>query len=1056
MQASLKRSAPKIAVAILLIPVLAAFGQPLGNAISYNRDIRPILSENCFACHGTDSAARKAGLRLDTVEGATNQLESGVTAIVPSHPEQSELVRRILATDDDQMPPAKINKVLQPAQQGLLKKWIAAGAKYEPHWSFIPPVKVPLPSVKNPKWVANPIDNFILARLEQEKLKPNPVADKRTLIRRVSLDLTGLPPKPEAVAAFVADSSPEAYEKLVDRLLASPAWGEHRARYWLDAARYGDTHGIHFDNYREMWTYREWVIKAFNANMPFDQFTLENLAGDLLPNATRDQQIGSGFNRCNTTSNEGGSIDEEVLVSYARDRTETTAQTWLGLTVGCAVCHDHKYDPISQKDFYALSAFFNNTTQKALDGNIKATPPVLMIPKPEDDGRWHKLADEIPAAEKNISARKEAAHGDFTNWLVQPYRAGISRQPTTEKLVFTAPLDEGAGAEINFTLAGSNQVVALGANTNWQAGAIAEKAYTSSGTNAPQFADVGDFERTNAFSYAAWVRVSDDKDGALFARMADQASQFRGWDFFLEGGKPAVHLIHEWPQNALKVSGRKELPKNRWNHVCVTYNGSSKAKGLKIYVNGELQEKEVPNDTLKDSIRTPVPFKLGQRDTGSAVTNAGLQAVNIFARELKPGEIAELMNLPRLQWLALQPQPTPGELDELFLLWLEKADAVYRGLIAARDGLKKEEADIRLRSTVAYVMNERTNAPEAYVLFRGAYDQRRERVTPNTPSALPPLAADAAHNRLGFAQWLLRPENTLTARVTVNRYWQELFGTGIVKTAGDFGVAGEQPSHQQLLDWLAVDFREHHWDVKRIFKLMVMSTTYRQSAVTSPEKIEKDPENRLLARGPRFRMDAEMIRDCALAASGLLVEKIGGPSVRPYQPSGIWDVVGMPGGDTRNYKQDMGESLYRRSLYTFWKRQAAPASMEIFNAPSRETCTVRRDRTDTPLQALVVLNDPQFVEAGRQLAQASLQSQTDQLDFMAERLLARRLTAKEKKIIAANASDLLAHYQQAPKEAEKLLAVGDSKPDPKLDVPTLAAYTMVANELMNLDETLNK
>jgi hypothetical protein len=1035
-------------------PALGAVQKNSG--IEYNRDVRPILSENCFACHGTDSAARKAGLRLDQFETATNKLENGSMAIVPGQPKQSELVRRIYATDDDQMPPAKVNKVLKPAQKELLKKWIATGTKYEPHWSFIPPVKAPLPAVKNQKWVRNPVDNFILARLDSAKLKPNAEADQRTLIRRVSLDLTGLPPSPEQVEAFVTDPSPDAYEKLVDRLLASPAWGEHRARYWLDAARYGDTHGIHFDNYREMWTYREWVINAFNQNLPFDQFTLENLAGDLLPNATRDEKIGSGFNRCNVTSNEGGSIDEEVLVAYTRDRTETTAQTWLGLTAGCAVCHDHKYDPMTQKDFYSLSAFFNNITQKAMDGNIKATPPVMVVPKPADDGRWQKLGDEIPAADQKIVARKNSAHGDFTNWLAQPYLTGISAQPTAEKLIFAAPLDEGAGEQINFEFAGTNQTVALGANTNWQAGAVAEKAYTISGTNAPEFASVGDFERTNAFSYSVWVRLNENNNGALFARMADQDQTFRGWDLWLEGGRPTIHFIHQWPDNALKVAGKKELPKDRWNHVCITYNGSSKAKGVKIYLNGELQEMTVLNDNLKESTRTTVPFKLGQRNTTSPVAKTGLQDLKIFARELKRDEIMGLMNLPRLQWLAVKPERNPDETEALFSLWLNKADQVYRDLLAASDALKKEDLEIRARATVAYVMNERTNEPEAYVLFRGAYDQRRDRVTASTPSFLPPMSADAPRSRLGFAQWLLRPENPLPARVTVNRFWQELFGVGLVKTAGDFGVAGEPPSHPELLDWLAVDFREHGWDVKRIFRLMVMSATYRQSAVASPEKLEKDPENRLLARGPRFRMDAEMIRDYALAASGLLVEKIGGPSARPYQPPGIWNEVGMPGGDTRNYVQDHGDNLYRRSVYTFWKRQAAPASLEIFNAPSREVCTVRRDRTDTPLQALVTLNDPQFVEAARHLAQESLEGQTDRLDFMAERLLARPLTVKEKKIITANAGNLLAHYQAEPKEAEQLLAVGESKPDAKLDAPTLAAYTMVANELMNLDEVLNK
>ena len=1033
-------------------PVVADEIRPL----SYNRDIQPILSENCFSCHGTDSAARKAGLRLDHFETATNKLESGAVAIVPGQPKSSEMIRRILATDDDQMPPEKINKILKPEQKELLKKWIAAGAKYEPHWAFIPPVKTPLPAVKNSKWGKNPVDNFILARLESKKLKPNTETDKRTLIRRVTLDLTGLPPSPNEVEAFEKDKSPDAYEKLVDGLLASPQWGEHRGRYWLDAARYGDTHGIHYDNYREMWTYREWVINAFNQNKPFDQFTIENLAGDLLPDATRDQKIGSGFNRCHATSNEGGSIDEEVLVNYTRDRTETTGQTWLGLTVGCAVCHDHKYDPLTQKDFYSLSAFFNNTTQKAMDGNIKDTPPVMVIPKPEDDARWQKLREEIPVAEHKISERKIAARGDFTNWLAQPYHAGISAQPTAEKQVFAAPLDEGTKTQISFNYNGANHTVNIGENTNWQDGAVAALAFTTSGSNAPELAEVGNFERTNMFSFTTWVRLGEDKNGALFARMDDRDGKFRGWDLFLEGGKPAFHLISDYPTNALKVSAKMELPKDRWNFVAVTYNGSSKAGGVKVYVNGAMQDVEMPNNTLNASTLTTVPFKLGQRETGSVLAHAGLQDLKIFSRVLPPNEVTELMNLPRLQWLTHKPQRSTNETEELCSLWINQTDRAYRGLLAARDGLNKEQMEIRKRGTVAYVMNERTNAPEAHVLFRGAYDQRRDKVDAKTPGFLPPLPADAPHNRLGFAEWLLHPENPLTARVTVNRYWQELFGTGLVKTAGDFGVAGEQPSHPELLDWLAVDFREHGWDVKRIFKLMVMSATYRQSAVCSAEKIERDPENRLLARGPRFRMDAEMIRDYALATSGLLVNKIGGPSTRPYQPPGIWDKVGMPQGNTREYVQDHGENLYRRSVYTFWKRQAAPASLEIFNAPSREVCTVRRERTDTPLQALVTLNDPQFVEAARILAQNALQNKNDVFDFMAERLLARPLTKDERKIISANANDLLAHYQAKPKEATELLAVGETKPDAKIEPTKLAAYTMVVNEMMNLDEVLNK
>jgi hypothetical protein len=1065
---------------LLLLQALGAAAAPQTAAIEYNRDVRPILSENCFACHGTDSASRKAGLRLDQAQIATNKLEDGAVAIIPGKPQQSEMIRRIFAEDDDHMPPAKVNKVLKPEQKELLKNWIAAGAKYEPHWAFIPPQQVPPPKVQNAKWVRDPIDNFILARLEQEKLKPNPEADKRTLLRRVTLDLTGLPPTPEQLEAFVNDRAPQAYEKVVDRLLASPRWGEQRAHYWLDAARYGDTHGIHFDNYREMWTYREWVINAFNQNLPFDEFTIENLAGDLLPEATTAQKIASGFNRCNVTSNEGGAIDDEYYALYARDRTETTSQVWLGLTAGCAVCHDHKYDPLTQKDFYSLSAFFNNITMKAMDGNVKDTPPVMVVPKPEDEKRWAELAGEQKSAENRLAHLKEVARAEFTNWLARPDFSALSTNAPTDTPTLYAPLDDGGTNGASIAIGGAKQKLPLATNVVWQEGAVATQAFTTGKAPAPALPNAGDFARDEAFSYAVWVKLDDVANGSLFARMQDTNGIFRGWDLWLEGGKPAIHILHSWPDNAIKVISKSELPKGKWNHVCMTYNGSSQADGVKIYLNGAMQEVTVDKNSLTQSIRTQVPFKIGQRDTTSAVMNAGLQDLRIYARELNAGEVLGLAVAPRLKWLTSKPALKTNENDELFGLWLNHLDAPYREAGVTKSQLAKEENQIRMRGTVAYVMQERTNPPEAYVLFRGQYDQRRERVAAATPGFLPPMPADAPRNRLGFAQWLLRPENPLPARVTVNRFWQELFGTGLVKTSGDFGVAGEEPSNPKLLDWLAVDFREHNWDVKRIFKMMVMSATYRQSAVDTPEKLEKDPENRLLARGPRFRMDAEMIRDYALAASGLLVEKIGGPSVRPYQPSGIWDTVGMPGGDTRNYVQDHGDNLYRRSVYTFWKRQAAPASMDIFNAPSRETCTVRRERTDTPLQALVTLNDPQFIEAARCLAQQSLEpkaealngtpssasarfktqpgqeSKADALDFMAERLLARPLTAKERKIVETSAGELLAQYQAEPKAAEQLLAVGDSKPDAKLDPPTLAAYTMVANELMNLDEVLNK
>jgi hypothetical protein len=1049
----------------LLVLLLASQSSRAGT-IGYNRDVRPILSENCFPCHGADSAARKASLRLDRFEDAILPRKDSQPAIVPGKPYDSALVSRITATDpDDIMPPAKTHKVLTPQQKDLLKQWIASGATYQLHWSFISPKRSKLPEVQNRRWVRNPIDAFILARLEKEGLAPAPEADRRTLARRVSLDLTGLPPTPEEVQTFLEDQSPDAYEKMVDRLLASPHWGEHRARYWLDAARYADSNGIHIDNYREMWPYRDWVISAFNKNERFDRFTIEQLAGDLLPYKTVDQQldqeIASGFNRCNITTSEGGAIDDEYYVLYARDRTETTSQVWLGLTAGCAVCHDHKYDRFSQKEFYEMSAFFNNTTQKAMDGNVKDTPPVVVVPTAADRPRWDALVPERKEAKKKADRRRDTAHEDYQLWLPTASANDFLKQLPPGEPEFHALLADNQDQDLQVMVAGKERCLPLKTNVAWQEGAVAAKAFTTGAKNTPEVPDVGDFDRNQGFTHAAWVRLGKGKDGAILARMDDK-NDFRGWDFWFEGGKPGMHIVSKWPEDALKVVSNKALDENRWTHVCVTYDGSSKASGVRIYIDGKRQETAVQNDKLEKTIRTKVPLKIGQRSNTSPLEGAGLQDVRLYARALDQQEVRGLASGPRLAWLLAKPAASSSEIevDDLYKGWLAQVDPSYQAANALLSGLEKEESEIKARGSITHVMHEKDEPAVAYILYRGEYTQRKDKVPAATPEALPPMPVSFPTNRLGFAKWLLLPENPLTARVTVNRFWQEVFGSGIVRTTGDFGVAGEMPSHQELLDWMAVQFRESGWDVKQFFKLLVTSAAYRQSAVVEPDKLAKDPQNRLLSRGPRFRMDAEMIRDTTLATSGLLVSKIGGPSVKPYQPDGVWEAIAMDVSNTRSYKRDSGESLYRRSLYTFWKRQAPPVTMEIFNAPNRETCTVRRERSDTPLQALATLNDTQFVEAARVLAQRSLKevcsTEEARLDFMAERLMSRPLRPEEMKIARASLNELLASYESAPKEANALLAVGESKPDDSLDTAVLAAYTMVANEMMNLDEVLNK
>lgn len=1038
---------------LLSAPAIAA------DKLQYNRDIRPILADTCFACHGPDSAARKADLRLDQRDMAMSS-----SAIVPGKPDESEMIARIFSDDPkEMMPPPKTNKKLTAAQKERLKQWVAEGAEYQKHWSFIAPTRPAVPTVKNQAWVRNPIDAFILAQLEARGLQPAPEADRRTLARRLSLDLTGLPPEPALVEEFVNDQSPDAYEKLVDRLMQSPQWGEHRARYWLDAARYADTHGIHFDNFREIWAYRDWVIGAFNRNMPFDQFTIEQLAGDLLPNRTLDQQVASGFNRCNITTNEGGVIAEEYLVLYTRDRTETTSAVWMGLTAGCAVCHDHKFDPLTQREFYSLAAFFNNTTQGAMDGNIKDTPPVLFVPRAEDRPKWDQLAKDLAETKKQIEVRKQSSKPDFDAWLAQATKEKIQELAPPTGLKFQAHLNEGDGRTLHYTLDGQAREVSVPTGFGWTEGkSKTQKVFSLESGDTVEIADAGNFESDQGFTCSAWVRIPKrNLTGAAFSRM-DNTSAYRGWDLWVEGDRVGMHIINAWPDNALKVVGKQQLQPNQWYHVTVSYDGSKKAAGVKVYLNGAPQPVDVLSDKLTETIKTAVPFKLGQRHTSERLPALMLQDVRLYDRTLPPGEIAHLAKADRLIDLISKPadQRNDQEKGELLDWWLANFDQPSKDLQAKVDSLQQEEAAIKGQGTIAHVMQEKSEAAMAYILFRGEYDKRKDPVTPATPTALPSLPDDLPKNRLGLAQWLLRPEHPLTTRVTVNRFWQEVFGMGLVRTSGDFGISGELPSHPELLDWMAIEFREGGWDVKKFYKLLVTSAAYRQSAQATPEKLEKDPLNRLLSRGPRFRMDAEMVRDYALSASGLLVKKMGGPSVRPYQPPGVWEAVAMIGSNTRDYVQDSGENLYRRSMYTIWKRSAPPALMDIFNAPSRELCAVRRERTNTPLQALATLNDVTFIEAARHLAQTTLknggQTPESRLDFLAKKVLSRPFRPQELPIVRQSLADLLAYYQSHGDDARQVIAVGESKAEGTMDVPTLAAWTMLTNELFNLDEALTK
>ena len=1061
---------------VVRIAVIFAWGAGAGlfaatapAEVLFNRDVRPILADACFHCHGPDPGSRKAGLRLDTREGLFGKREAGVP-VVAGRPEAGSLMARLQSVDPDEvMPPPEAHRQLKPAEVSLIRQWIAQGAPWQPHWSLVAATRPELPKVKASAWVRNPIDRFVLAKLEQAGLEPAAPADAHTLLRRLCLDLTGLPPPPAMVAGIGGGEIPgdEVVGRWVDELLKLPSYGEHRARYWLDAARYGDTHGLHFDNYREMWPYRDWVVRAFNRNQPFDQFTVEQIAGDLLPGRSDEQLIATGFQRCNITTNEGGTIDDENLANYAVDRVQTLGWVYLGLTTNCAQCHDHKFDPLTTRDFYSLAAFFRNTTQQAKDGNVKdGRGPVLVVPSDADRPRWQQLPNEIAAATRLRDERRKTALAEFDAWLgkldVKKLGEGFENLGQT----LWAPLNEGPGLVPAIWQVGAGGSAARGPVGWVQGGPFGASPKLGSGP-AVEFAKGGELRWGQAFSVAAWVRIGrDGVSGSMVSRM-DEAQGFRGWDLWQENRALGVHFIEQWPNKALKIVTRDAVLKvGQWQHVAVTCDGSGRPEGVSLYVDGKVQGRtSLANSTLPVTadIVANTALRIGQRSLGSPLVDGSLQDLRMFNHRLSEAEVQRLHALAGLRsaLVAAKPGLEPALRGRLLTHYLGTRDARWLERDAVVAKLESERNAIAARSPITHIQQERKDRePMANVLMRGQYDRVGEEVRAAVPAALGSLPKGAPRNRLGLAQWLISDENTLTARVAVNRFWQEVFGQGLVRTTEDFGIMGAAPTHPELLDWLAVEFRESGWDVKRLFKLMLSSATYRQAAAVTELKLERDRDNALLGRGPRFRLDAEVLRDYALAASGLLSSRMGGPSVRPYQPEGIWDVVGLPGGDTRNFVQDQGDHVHRRSLYTFWKRMAPPPNMEIFNAPSREVCTVRRERTNTPLQALVTLNDPQFVEAARVLAQRALESGNssdgDCLQWMAKRVLCRPLQAQELRLLLRSLELMRASFEADLPSAQALLRVGIAASNPSLPAARLAALSMTANQLLNLDEALTK
>jgi hypothetical protein len=1114
--------------------------------LDFNQDVQPILASNCFSCHGPDPEMRKGGLRLDLEESAFRRRPGHPDAIVSGHPEQSELVKRIESHDPHHLMPQNAQgeaKPMKAADIAILKEWIKEGAVYRPHWAFEKPIKPEPPvNAEATNWGNNAIDRFILARLKKEGLRPSREADKATLIRRVTLDLTGLVPTPDEVRAFESDKSPQAYEQLVDRLLARSAYGEHRARYWLDYARYADTYGLHYDNSRDIWPYRDYLIRSFNSNKPFDQFAMEQIAGDLMPAKNLEPLIASGYVRLGVSSNEGGTIPEELRVNIARERTEAFGAAFMGLTVGCAVCHDHKYDPTTQKDFYSLSAFFNNLQEKPFNDDRPVWTPVARIPRPQNQEEYNRIWAKRTDLAEQLRRFRLQRRSLIERWLASRQRLPVA--VSTDKLALRLRLDECGGEVLhNSAPHPLESSFPIGkSKPEWGETTWAWPDFRMNVSTRIVLNQTGDYEGNEAFSSGGWFMLRsapnyslDNATGTLLGKM-DTTQHNRGWDLSMDHGIVSVELVNQGPKDlsppkdhktkepkpkpikevfqfptpadltakdiapnkpkkmkkeppkkkeekkdakpaapkpvedttplaGIRVSTLAPLPLDgKWRHIFFSYDGSGKASGVKVYVNGAPVATKVVADSLgQASMRTQAPMQLGMRSPeANPSRETRYQDIRVYGRVLSAEEArrlpfedyaAEVTSKPVDKWNADELHA----MSDFYFDNVDKSASLLESQIAELDAqLDKlsEGGDLTLVSW------ERPSLAYANILTRGIYTARTERVEANTPHYLPPLPAGVPHDRLALAKWTVSGDNPLTARVTVNRMWNELFGAGLVETTEDFGIMGQRPSHPELLDWLAVEFRESAWNIKHMYKLMAMSAAYRQSARSTPEQLAKDPKNLLLAHGPRFRMDAEMLRDVALESGGLLVNKIGGPSVKPYQPPNIWEQIGIGGSDTLVYQQQRGDALYRRSMYTYWKRMAMLPDMDAFDATMRDVVCTRRQRTDTPLQALVTMNDVQWVEAARALAQRVIKEggrQPEQrINLMSEILLAHDAPPGTTTVLVASLARLEKHYSTDPKAAQKLIDVGEKRRDASIPVPELAAWTMVASEMLNLDETITK
>jgi len=1023
----------------------------MGAPVDFAREVLPILSDNCFHCHGPSETGRKAGLRLDLREEALKE-RKGRSAIVPGKTEASELVRRLDLTDPDEvMPPPDSHKVLSRSQKDVLKRWIAEGAPWGRHWAFESVAGmgsggksgiVP-PSVRQPQWARQDLDRFILARLEKEGLEPSAVAAPEVLARRVALDLTGLPPAEADVKALVADPSEAAYAAYVDRLLASPAYGEHMAREWLDLARYADTYGFQSDVERDMSPWRDWVVRAMNANLGYDQFLTWQIAGDLLPGPTPDQVLATAFNRLHRQTNEGGSIEEEWRNEYVSDRVHTFGTAVLGLTLECSRCHDHKYDPISQRDYYGLAGFFNSIDESGLYAHFTtATPtPTMYLYRDGEEARHREVRRQREAAEAAEATRIRERIGRVSD--------GVPEMP---KPVASYAFDAVVDGKLPNAMSTNGAATGPMRLDEGHDG----KALTFDGDEAVTCGGVGRFARTDPFSLALWLRPAELHARAVVAHCSQAwtDSGSRGYELVLDAGRPFFGLIHFWPGNALAVRAKDPLPVGKWSHVAVSYDGSSRASGVGLWVDGRRVEVEVVRDHLYRDIRHrgewgdsgagSLSLTLGARFRDNGFRKGRIDDLRVYDVALTSWEVRQLAGGTSA--------PTDDERREW---WVARRDPDVAAARASVRLARVQEDTLVTGLREMMVMREMDRPRPTHVLRRGAYDAPGAVVDRGVPEQVYPMDPNLPKNRLGLARWLTDPRHPLTARVLVNRVWKLHFGRGLVTTVEDFGMQGRAPSHPELLDWLSRRFVESGWDRKALHRMLVTSSTYRQTSDVSAAGAAKDPENILLGRGPRHRLPAEVVRDRALAVSGLLVSKVGGRSVKPYQPAGVWEDAGTG----KSYSQDHGEALYRRSLYTFWRRTAPPPSMLTFDAPTREVCTAKRETTATPMQALVLLNDPQFLEASRVIAQTvwrETEGDGPRVERVFRRVLGRSPSVRELEVLGRLLVEQRKSFESRTDAAVKYLSIGEMPRDPGLAAPELAAATVLTSALMNHDEFVTK